>query len=84
MRRTPWSLRLGLRLVLWKERVQGRGSCVEVKARCPEAGMGPGNEDVNGNWVVWTSQEGGDWSSGPLFPPALNGWFAPSWWRLEL
>lgn len=59
MRRTPWSLRLGLRLALLKEGVQRRDSCVEVKARCPEAGMEPGNEVVNGDWVVWTDWPGG-------------------------
>lgn len=39
--------------------MQGRGSCVEVKARCLEAGMEPGNEDVNGARVVWTDWAGG-------------------------
>jgi hypothetical protein len=57
--RTLWSPRPGLRLALWKEGVQGRGSCVKVKVRCLEARMEPGNEDVNGDWVVWTDWPGG-------------------------
>lgn len=50
---------MGLGLALWKEGVQGRGSYVKVKARCLEARMEPGNEDVNEDWVVWTAWPGG-------------------------
>lgn len=39
--------------------------------------METGNEDMNGAYGL-TGQEDRDWSSGLLFPPALNGWFAPS------